>query len=699
MDEPVEAARIAFERLDALRIVIEGRLDSAADSMERYGDQVSGGFFHRLSNPKPGNPSRASSATCIAFLVESGRWNGEDRAWSSKEGVLAAALAKTPWTSAGLPPGNPFTVAFLLDAIYFIQGPGSSSGDTEKWKGVAEHVATALDGLCEEDGLPDYESPSPDDLPEAVGYHLAWLIRQLQLERGGLHIADSPPTTFLVYKAVRALRRWELLSGDLMELTRDFAWAQLYKESVLIAADTRDSDVFELAYAVLVIAATTEPTHIAPAERDAIAYALGQFFAAQRYSGDWPRSRTLFVYPSLGSAHCYDYELLTSLLQEQTLRPFFSAFEAQLSLAFTALERTAVPLGGRATGWATGHLNPSEESPESWATASVFHFCHELRRYVVDRIRDQVFTYARVVKPAGDLEPKGPVIPGSFLDSSITTNGAAPQSLKRVLSENLLKPLVGSLDRVDQGHSLPKHVPHSMIMYGPPGTSKTRLAEIIAEALGWPLLGLDPSHVTRDGYDRLHAETNLLFTMLAATERVVVLLDEFDELVQDRGSEGVAAPSRFLTTAMLPKLIELADRRRIVYLLATNHIERFDDAISRAGRFDLVLPVMPPNLEAKRSHSGWANANTRLTELAPSGTDKELTTVETKVLEQLTFLEYQQFATRVVSVTDRDGLRALIEEADASATMNKIAGLKEKSGQTWAQMVEEQAPNNRLAHP
>ena len=41
--------------------------------------------------------------------------------------------------------------------------------------------------------------------------------------------------------------------------------------------------------------------------------------------------------------------------------------------------------------------------------------------------------------------------------------------------------------------------------------------------------------------------------MLAITERIVILLDEFDEMVRERGAAADVL-SRFLTAAMLPKI-------------------------------------------------------------------------------------------------------------------------------------------------
>jgi ATP-dependent 26S proteasome regulatory subunit len=101
--------------------------------------------------------------------------------------------------------------------------------------------------------------------------------------------------------------------------------------------------------------------------------------------------------------------------------------------------------------------------------------------------------------------------------------------------------------------------------------------------------------------DQIQAEADRIFSMLAEAERVVVLLDEFDEMVRER-QEASEVLSRFLTTAMLPKLAAISKRRRIVFIVATNFIDHFDIAIRRPGRFDALLQVMTPTAQEKLKH-------------------------------------------------------------------------------------------------
>src|SRR5436190_15836306 len=74
-----------------------------------------------------------------------------------------------------------------------------------------------------------------------------------------------------------------------------------------------------------------------------------------------------------------------------------------------------------------------------------------------------------------------------------------------------------------------------------------------------------------------------------------------EELVPkwERQSMPINTESKLLTTYMLPKLAALHDSGRVVFFMSTNFQETFDDAIKRAGRFDLLLCMGPPTLKAK----------------------------------------------------------------------------------------------------
>ena len=652
-----------FDELEQLRIHLERLLQSSEPSMAHFHMEGGPGFAHQANRPAEKGFSKSSTATCVSFLVATGTWNAKSKGEEAQQLIDIVTAENYEWASAGLQADNPFTVAFLVEMLADLKAAGGAL--TEEQAAVVEDKVDGLRGA---------------------------------LTEGGVRITGYPRTAFLTQKVLHALARWE---GQLAEPTKEkvvgWGWNQLHQESVLIEVHTPDADVFELAYAILTVLATQPMSDMTPRQREVLQHALDQFLDSQLREGTWPRSRPLFLYPKLGYAYCYDFELLVQMLGEKQLHPWLLERLPKLADAAYGLDRTRYDLDGRAVGWASGHLAGAPK-PESWVTASALHYCHLLSGLAAEGIRRNIFDYTR--QAAGYVEPdekresdywKG------FLDADIDVAEGEGRSLKETLEAGFIKPIRTHQELVLQGRRLPKDVYVSAILYGPPGTAKTELASRIANGLGWPLLSLDPSHLTRSGLDRLHAETDRLFGMLAAAERLVVLFDEFDELVRERELAASEALSRFLTTAMLPKLKALADRRRIVYLLATNHLENFDPAVQRPGRFDAILPVMPPRADEKLSFEQWAPIAELLDQ---AGMTPENDTEVWRKFGDFTFHEFEQLARRVAPLAAEGGpnTRGRITEMvnDEHARCQLSQQVVGADPQTWAGHMEAQRLRIRL---
>ena len=641
-----------FTELNDLRLFLDRTLSYATLSLSCYRDEVSGGFTHLLSKPKSqGEFSKASTATCLVFLDAAGLWTGD---WAANSEHLRDAIIGGRWGSSGLDEHNPFTISFLLEALHVLSN--------------AEAPPTEAIVHCRE---PMTQIEVAQDEIERL---------RNAFSDGGVAIVPYPPTAFLTYKAVHALKLWNAFDDQLAAGVRRWAWAALNEESVLVASASPNADVFELAYAALTVSAATQLQDMTPPQRDTLSYVIDQFFGAQLPEGVWPRSRPLFLYPRLGNAYCYSYELLVHLLDDQQLRPMLLRNLGRLSAAARAVERGRFPLGDGAWGWSSGHLR-QVSGAESWSTAAVFQYCHALSELVGDAVRRSIFEY--VEESAVAVVPSRPISPvvvdeNRFVDSNIEFEDGNKTSLSSVLAERFLGPLVDAIPAISKGQVIPSKAPTSAILYGPPGTSKTQLAAIVADVLGWPLLKLDPSHLTRLGLDRLHAEAYRLFTMLGAAERIVVLFDEFDELVREREAPNEAL-SRFLTTAMLPKITTLRERRKLVFILATNHLEVFDSAIARPGRFDMIVPVLPPSLEAKLRR--WSGVRIRAAEL---GIDFQSDTRLYEWLADLTYAEFGGLVTQLESASTKEAFRDCAGRAWEKCTMES----KSSDGVTWRDRIK-----------
>jgi hypothetical protein len=315
---------------------------------------------------------------------------------------------------------------------------------------------------------------------------------------------------------------------------------------------------------------------------------------------------------------------------------------------------------------------------------------------VAEAVRRELFRYLGSPLPTtGTPGEKKSDFAKEFLDSRLKVNGKQ-RSLKKFLWENFVKPLREERDRIAQGRTFGKRTPRSAIFFGPPGTSKTDLSQKIADFLGWPLLSIDPSHLLRNGMEGIQAEANAIFRMLEQTERIVVLFDEFDELVLERGSPKAETFSRFLTTAMLPKLASIHNRATLVFIIATNNIGDFDLAIRRQGRFDRVVQIMPPTYASKMSKKDWGSAKLNITsKFRKLGV--KLTPLLKEQLSDLTYGEFDAFASKLAQCTDRlEAIRALDDLWKRCTLQTHVikAEISKKEEITWAQRCTIEAQHN-----
>src|SRR5207244_9601882 len=139
------------------------------------------------------------------------------------------------------------------------------------------------------------------------------------------------------------------------------------------------------------------------------------------------------------------------------------------------------------------------------------------------------------------------------------------------------------------------------------------IARELSRRLGYRLLTVTPSDFITSGGEAVEARTKAIFTALQQQTDLVVLFDEIDHLLLDRNSDLYREQGdlfKLLTPGMLTKLNRLADRRRLVLVIATNYHERIDRAIKRPGRIDAKYLVLPQDLAQRERHlstvvKGW----------------------------------------------------------------------------------------------
>ncbi|GFY88498.1 cell division cycle 48B [Actinidia rufa] len=140
-----------------------------------------------------------------------------------------------------------------------------------------------------------------------------------------------------------------------------------------------------------------------------------------------------------------------------------------------------------------------------------------------------------------------------------------------------------------------------ILLHGPPGCSKTTLAKAAAHAAQASFFSLSGAELYSMYVGEGESLLRNTFRRAHLAAPSIIFFDEADVVAAKRGgksSSNIAVGERLLST-LLTEMDGLEQAKGILVLAATNRPHAIDAALMRPGRFDLVLYVPPPDLEAR----------------------------------------------------------------------------------------------------
>ncbi len=338
--------------------------------------------------------------------------------------------------------------------------------------------------------------------------------------------------------------------------------------------------------------------------------AIQSIVDSQLHDGAWPTSNISYEGNVMFHVSSYEVALsLTHLLTRRIHQGDLTSCEVilpALDRAFN-LAKSNFNKVGTISGWSNDRARKPGQI-ESWATATALLFLIsysdallQLRQQLL--LKEYSLSYP---KPTANLPIWPDMIPNirkpewiemEALDSiSDPTNGSAfISSLKNVM--------IGPISRswIHQPSGM-----NSLIIHGPSGTRKTTAVKRMSEALKWPLITLSPSDFLSNGLEGFDAKAAKIFEDLTKIRRVIVLLDECEEFFKTRPLSAQLesrTAGAFITAGMLPRLQKLHDKRWIIIITITNsELSEIDPAVIRHGRFDYVVEIGLPTLDAQISY-------------------------------------------------------------------------------------------------
>jgi hypothetical protein len=535
-----------------------------------------------------------TTATCLTSIFDCPpryRIGNLKRAEAARAGFSEAAYRRRDWTSEGSA-GVYCRCRALPTVIAF-----STSFD----KSIETHLAEILGQLQkrpERFGIGEADAALPEDQwypPNA--FHTYWTLEVLK------SLKEYHGTEYDRLADPKALDLKPKLEGMLL-WARQQLGAQLGLHSASPQSSVLDSD--QLAWSLAIFLRFDKTLTMNLENRDFMKQGLKCLFSTQT-DGTWRHYKPLFHYLQAGNAYCYVFETFAALLQcaleekpeAEMVRELLKPYGKNLMDLWRYADSTRIPInlepGGKEVGWCSGHRTNVTE-PESWATASVFSYTQALRSLVGIWCREEALTTRKTPRTRRTREKAA---------TDIVDRGETWGASETPVSERLWTMFINPVrmheckDKLKpDSQPIGKQQARSAILFGPPGTSKTTLVRALADFIEWNYVEIHASHFVAEGLPEVQKTADTIFKQISELDHTVVLFDEIDELVRERDMEKDAF-GRFLTTSMLPKLAELWEARKILYFVATNHINYFDSAIIRSHRFDALILVSPPSYSAK----------------------------------------------------------------------------------------------------
>jgi AAA family ATPase len=144
---------------------------------------------------------------------------------------------------------------------------------------------------------------------------------------------------------------------------------------------------------------------------------------------------------------------------------------------------------------------------------------------------------------------------------------------------------------------LQMHVNHGILLYGPPGCSKTMTAKALATESGLNFIAVKGPELVSKYVGESEYKIREIFRKARAASPSVIFFDEIDSIAPNR--EGGGGHEGLNTVAtLLNEMDGVEDVQRVLVLAATNRPDAIDPALLRPGRLGTSLYVGPPNYDA-----------------------------------------------------------------------------------------------------
>jgi len=211
--------------------------------------------------------------------------------------------------------------------------------------------------------------------------------------------------------------------------------------------------------------------------------------------------------------------------------------------------------------------------------------------------------------------PKGIVQITSDTEIELRPEYEEPKEARRAdVTYDDLGGLGGTIDQIREMVELPLRYPElfqrlgveppkGVLLHGPPGTGKTRLARAVANESEAQFFHIAGPEIMGSAYGESERRLREVFEEATANAPSILFIDEVDSIAPKR-SQVTGEAERRLVAQLLTLMDGLEPRTNLVVIAATNRPDAIDEALRRPGRFDREIVIGVPDQAGRREILG-----------------------------------------------------------------------------------------------
>ncbi len=142
--------------------------------------------------------------------------------------------------------------------------------------------------------------------------------------------------------------------------------------------------------------------------------------------------------------------------------------------------------------------------------------------------------------------------------------------------------------------------PKGILLYGAPGTGKTMLAQAVANESEANFISVKGPELLSKWVGESERAVREIFRKARQAAPTIIFFDELDAIAPIRGGGlGDSHVTERVVSQILTELDGLEELKDVVVIAATNRLDIIDPALLRPGRFDRLLHIPMPDLDAR----------------------------------------------------------------------------------------------------